>query len=336
MEMVSLERAALPFRLTLSVLAETSLRQVLLNLLGNATKFANEGGKVTVRLDIETSPDGDPRSLLTGSVEDQGVGMTDKEMSLLFERFGQANRKVSNVYGGSGLGLAISRQLVRLMDGDITVTSKKGVGSTFRFTALLQESKAEDKAKWLDNHLASRLQYMGNGHQKQTLRMKGDSVTAIETTGRIQSARGQPAAQYRNVAHILAAEDNKINQTILGKYLKAIPKVKLVNDGKEAYEYFLSEEGKSLDLIIMDVMMPVWGGVEATKRIREYEAGQTVLTKRKRIPIIGLSGNARTEQAEEAKTAGMDDYLCKPCSKKMLEDMLVKWDDLLDGEEAQR
>lgn len=262
--------------------------------------------------------------------------MTEKEMSLLFERFGQASRKVSNVYGGSGLGLAISRQLVRLMDGDISVTSKKNVGSVFRFTAMLEESKAEDRAKWLDRHLASRLQFMGNGQPTSALRMRGDLVTAIDTsTEHIQSTRGRPTVKYKNVVHILAAEDNKINQAILGKYLKAVPKVKLVDDGKEAYEYFLSEEGKSLDLIIMDVMMPVWGGVQATKKIREYEQGETVSTKRKRIPIIGLSGNARTEQAEAAKDAGMDDYLCKPCSKKMLEDMLVKWDGILDGKEVQ-
>lgn len=255
----------------------------------------------------------------------------------------QANRRVSNAYGGSGLGLSISKELVKLMDGNMNVTSTKGVGSTFEFTVVLGNPSEEERDKWLDAQLAKNVQSRSNSSNSSLSR--NGIATAVKPDSKIQSSNGRPPLNYRNITHVLAAEDNKINQKILGKYLKDLPKVTLVNDGQEAYDFYTSEEGKDVDIIIMDVMMPQMDGKQATKRIREYEKHEAMVhghdddgvprgRRRRHVPIIGLSGNARDEQMSDAKEAGMDDYLSKPCTRPMLEDILSKWDAQLQSKLA--
>lgn len=113
----------------------TILSQVLLNLVSNAIKFTPENGTITIDLYAE-SPNNNGQIVLHGSVEDNGLGMTDAEQQRLFQRFSQANRKVAQLYGGSGLGLSISKELVRVMGGEMHVKSAQGQGSTFSFTSL--------------------------------------------------------------------------------------------------------------------------------------------------------------------------------------------------------
>ncbi|GLR83076.1 PAS domain S-box protein (plasmid) [Azospirillum oryzae] len=260
------------------------IRQVLVNLVGNALKFTHRGG-VAVRVGLEGEVPAAGAFFLRFEVADTGIGIQEDVQPTLFRRFTQGDSSTTRRFGGTGLGLAISRELVTLMGGRIGVTSAEGKGSTFWFTVRC-EPAADPSAGVLSVPCAP------------------EPVPA--------GASETPAAAG---LHVLVAEDNEINRDIVVTMLRrAGHRVTAVEDGLQAVR--LVEEG-GFDLVLMDVQMPVMDGVTATRHIRAMpgEAG--------RLPIVALTGNVMPGHRTEYLAAGMTAYLTKPIVSADLYEVLA-------------
>lgn len=262
---------------------ERKLREVLINLLGNAIKFTGKGS-VTLRVRAkqgnenrsfsENSKEVQPTSYcLTFEVEDTGPGIALEERNALFTPFGQTETG-RNSQEGTGLGLAISQKFVQLMGGgDITVSSTLGKGTTFAFNIQIATSSASE------------------------------IQTAQETRKVIGLAPDQP--DYR----ILIVEDNLDNRLLLVKLLTSVGfSVCEAENGQEAIALLSSY---SPHLILMDMRMPVMNGYEATRQIKAHLKGQATA-------VIALTASALEEDREAILSAGCDDFMCKPFREESL------------------
>lgn len=249
------------------------IRQVLMNLMGNAVKFSKEDGFIMVHVRLITLNEEYVR--VQFSVADTGIGIAREKQAQIFMAFEQADTTTTRQYGGTGLGLAISAQLIDLMDGVMTLYSKPDLGSRFEFTLTfgLEETDSQEES-------------------------------AVDHT--------VPIAQldFERSLSILLAEDNPINQK-LAVYLleKAGHSVSVACNGQEAVEKF---EGGRFDIILMDIQMPIMGGVEAARAIREIDH------KPRQTPIIALTAHAMASDEEKYLAAGMDGYVSKPVKKEKL------------------
>jgi signal transduction histidine kinase/AmiR/NasT family two-component response regulator len=211
------------------------LRQVLLNLVGNAVKFTDRGS-VTVAIEARSASEGSNSSAvrLRFSVRDTGIGVAAEDRERIFHAFEQADGSTTRKYGGTGLGLAISQRLVRLMGGELELESTPGQGSTFTFTATFGRPPA--------------------------------GVT-VET---LDPPHPDPSATGRRL-HILLAEDNAVNRTVaLGLLQRLGHTAEAASTGREALALL---ERRPFDLVLMDLQMPEMGGLEATALLRQREAG---------------------------------------------------------------
>jgi CheY-like chemotaxis protein len=211
------------------------LRQVLINLIGNAVKFT-DGGKVEVRVTAGSARSAGKREF-TFAVTDTGIGIPDDKKELLFHAFSQVDPSLSRSFGGTGLGLAISREIVELMGGTISFISEEEVGSTFSFTILLGEARFES-----------------------------DALSAVEA---LSSLAINTAQEGERIPCVLLAEDDETIRQILSNLLKRSNyNVDVAEDGLKVIEMW--EKGR-YDLILMDVQMPKLNGFDATFAIREKE-----------------------------------------------------------------
>jgi CheY-like chemotaxis protein/anti-sigma regulatory factor (Ser/Thr protein kinase) len=263
------------------------LRQVLMNLLGNAVKFTQKGG-VTLR--VEASPQSSPswRGMVNihFKVEDTGPGIASEEIKAVFEPFVQVMND-DQFYEGTGLGLSISRQFVRLMGGDLTVTSTIGQGSTFRFDILVELADEVD-------------------------------VSEIQPMRRVLGV--VPGQQnYR----LLIVEDRDTNRWLLNKILNPLGfDVREVVNGKQAIELW---EDWSPHLIFMDMQIPIIDGYEATKEIKEKQQALRVKKpEREDSIIIALTASAFEEDREKILSAGCDDFIRKPFQIETIYELLAK------------
>jgi CheY-like chemotaxis protein len=256
------------------------LRQILLNLVGNALKFTERG---SVTLHVEPAP-GATGCWLQFNVVDTGIGIAANKTAMIFERFTQADSSTTRKYGGTGLGLAISRSLATLMGGRIGCTSEEGKGSTFFVVAPFGiRDKVEDKA---------------------------ESAAFVEPAAAVQSPLKPPAreAPYR----ILIAEDSEYNLLLLKAYLDDSGfELDVAENGRLAVDKAISGNP---DLILMDMQMPVMDGLEATRAIRQWEAG----AKSRPIPILALTAHAADEALAKSMDAGCTEHLTKPIAKATL------------------
>jgi signal transduction histidine kinase/CheY-like chemotaxis protein len=260
------------------------LRQVLVNLLGNAIKFTTQG---RVDLTISTGNLTEEDRPLKFSVSDTGIGIAPDKLNKIFQPFEQADGSTTRRYGGTGLGLAISTHIVGLMGGKIWVESRAGTGSVFHFTALVGEVPLEEMA-------ASPFLMARDGIQSQ-----GPQTTTVQRL------------------NILVAEDNAVNQKLIVTMLDRLGhNVTLAGNGKEALQQY---ELKPFDLILMDVQMPELDGLEATSKIRLKEQDSSQHT-----PIVAMTAHAMTGDKDRCISAGMDDYVAKPISRKSLSEVIER------------
>ena len=262
------------------------LRQILMNLAGNALKFT-EAGRIQIFVekaqenrisDAALSSDADVVRLLF-SVKDTGIGIPEEKLETIFDKFIQVDSSLSRNFGGTGLGLAICRQLVTLMEGKIWIESVEWSGSTVYFTVNLKKSRSVALAD--------------SGTDKS--QMLADTVV----DARERSLR------------ILLVEDNEDNRFLIASYLKKLPHiVDFACNGLEAVEKI--QEGGIYDLIFMDVQMPVMDGYTATKCIRDWEAQHHI----KPSVIVALTAHALQEDEQKSINAGCDGHLTKPIKKQ--------------------
>jgi CheY-like chemotaxis protein/nitrogen-specific signal transduction histidine kinase len=269
-----------------AVLADSGrLRQVLLNLGGNAVKFTESGSvSVDVTLADPSGHTGDCE--LVFAVTDTGIGIPEAKQALVFEAFAQADGSVSRKYGGTGLGLSISARLVSMMGGSIRLTSEHGRGSTFSFTIRV-----------------------GVATQQSITSAPPSIRSSAEPTGATIAA----TAPFR--LRVLVAEDNVVNQKIAAALLaRRGQDAILVSNGREAVEAWTNG---AFDAIFMDVQMPEMDGFEATAAIRAAERRTGA-----HIPIVAMTAHAMSGDRERCLEAGMDDYVAKPISVHQIDRVL--------------
>ncbi len=268
----------------------TRLRQVLLNLIGNAIKFthAEVGSSTIVQLALEAGTMADGQAAVLMHVRDRGIGMSAEVVAKLFAPFTQADASTARQFGGTGLGLSISDRLVKLMGGRITVQSTPGEGTVFTVTLPMQEAP-----------LAPSTSYLPNNH----LRLRRAAPTFDEA-----AARGQL---------ILLAEDNETNRDVLREQLRLLGYcADTAEDGQVALEKWRSG---LYALLLTDCHMPYMDGFALSRTIRSEEAPGA------RLPIIAITANAMQGEDQRCIQAGMDDYLSKPLRLHELAPMLQKW-----------
>jgi CheY-like chemotaxis protein len=231
----------------------------------------------SVDLSVEVAGRRDGRIGLRASVRDTGCGIDPDKLQFIFEKFTQADSSMTRGHGGTGLGLAIVRQLAALMGGSAGVESEAGHGSHFWATAWFEA--IQPTAVWPAEKF---------------------SAPAIETR--------------MDGRHVLLVEDNSINQKVVERMLERLGcMVIIAANGEEALRRM---ESHRVDLVLMDVMMPVMDGLEATRRIRQMPSPAG------RVPVIILSASAMTEDRERAIAAGADRFIAKPVSIESLEEAL--------------
>jgi PAS domain S-box-containing protein len=265
-------QGAMPERITTDPIR---LRQILINLIGNAVKFTESGA---VRVVLHRENGGDTPQLRI-DVVDTGIGLSETQIGELFRPFAQADSSMHRRFGGTGLGLVISKRLANILGGDVAVSSTPGRGSIFSLTIAAGNASESDKSPAQDSA----------------------SVGAIASGEKILLE-----------GRILLAEDGADNQRLFARILrKAGAEVVLADNGQIAVEkYFDSEkDNRPLDLILMDIQMPVLDGLEATRQLRKAGCNK---------PIIALTAHAMSEDRQQCLDAGCDGYMSKPIDKAAL------------------
>ena len=256
------------------------LAQVITNLLSNAVKFTPSGGSIVLEAYLVEKLHG--VCSLKIKVTDSGIGISEEQQARLFTPFQQADSSTSRKFGGTGLGLAISKQIIEMMGGSIEIRSELGKGTTFSFTVQIA----------YDNN----------------------NPAAADDSGKKQS----PVLAFPG-RRILLAEDVEINREIVLSLLEPMKlEIDCAENGAEALRLFKDNPDR-YDMILMDMQMPEMDGLEATRKIRAFEAdikrnaGSFYNAKiHKPVPIIAMTANVFREDIEKCRIAGMNDHIGKP------------------------
>ena len=249
------------------------VKRVMMNILSNAVKYNRENGHIYISC-MEIPSEQPEMATMEFVCRDTGIGMTEEFQKCVFEPFAQEHTGSRTKFAGTGLGMAIAKNLVEKMGGTITFESEKGVGTTFVIRVPFKIDMDADKRE----------------------EQKDVSEKSIKRL------------------YILLAEDNELNMEIAEFMLQnegAV--VTKAWNGQEAVELFEKSRPGEFDVILMDIMMPVMNGYEATKMIRSLDREDA-----KEVPIIAMTANAFTEDRIRAKEAGMDDHIAKPVDAKLL------------------
>lgn len=261
------------------------LKQILVNLIGNALKFTKVGN-VTLDISCDFKSGEENKCYFNFSVSDTGIGIKEQNQEKIFHSFIQEDSSITGKFGGTGLGLTISNQLLALMNSKLELISKYGHGSKFFFTIELEKSDHCDVSNTNENYIVA----------------ENDSISSRDITDK----------------KILVVEDNKINMLLVKTLLKSILPGSTVfeaSDGKKAIKMYKKQK---LDLILMDIQMPHKNGYETTAEIKH-------LKKYNKIPIIALTAGIMLGEKEKCLESGMDDYVSKPIIRCKLEEVLYKW-----------
>lgn len=260
----------------------TRITQALLNYANNALKFTQQG---TITIRAFPLEELDDSVLLRFEVADTGIGIAAEVLDRLFSAFEQADRSTTREYGGTGLGLAITKELARLMGGDVGVTSVPGKGSTFWFTARIEKSAAAPEVL------------------PQQPSLGGESAQAI-------------LAREHFGRKLLLVEDDPVNQEVALAILSDTGLIiDTADNGVQAVDM---ARNSTYELILMDMEMPKMDGVEATRHIRKIPGRETV-------PILAMTANAFLDDRQHCMEAGMNDFMPKPVMPDVLYATLLKW-----------
>ena len=258
------------------------MEQILNNFVSNAIKYTETG---SVHIKFSLIENGIKDLKIRAEVVDTGVGISKEAQLRLFTPFEQADNSVTRKYGGTGLGLSICKHLIELMDGEVGVSSESGQGTTF----------------WFEINLP----------------LADEGMQAVAVPEKMETSRDR-ATRYAGY-RILLVEDNLVNQIVAQELLRLYgAEIDLAENGQEALEKY---QAGNYDLIFMDVQMPVMGGLEATRQIRELEKRNG----RGTTAIVAMTANAFAEDKANCKAAGMDDFLSKPFEVAELEEILSQW-----------
>lgn len=281
------ENGVLPIRIRTD---HTRLSQCLLNLVGNAVKFT-EQGHVYVNISMEEVDD---EPCIRFDVEDTGIGIPPEKQQLIFESFTQADGSTTRRFGGSGLGLAITKRLAELLGGRVSLTSEEGKGSVFSLVVPVGVDLTE--------------QTPSDGREL------ADELSVVQSISAAPDPRSRGDAEFKFTGRALVAEDAVTNQMLIKVMLERMGlEVTMVKDGAEAVREGLAQ---SFDLIFMDIQMPNMNGYEAARRLRKK--GLTT-------PIIALTANAMEGDERKCIEAGCDDYLPKPIERAELMEITRKY-----------
>jgi PAS domain S-box-containing protein len=273
------------------------IRQVLMNLAGNAVKFTS-AGEVVAR--VTTVPPEDDsaaqRDTLVFEVHDTGIGIDKGTRARLFEPFSQADASTTRRFGGTGLGLAISRRLVDAKGGDLVVSSEPGVGSVFSFALRLP------------------------GDPDPVGAVQPVVVSSPTPAATVVAAEPVPAAvplPPGRSGRLLVAEDNGFNQMVaLGLLVELGYSVEMVRDGHLALAALRTER---FDAVLMDCLMPGMDGFAATRELRRLEGDG------RRTPVIAMTAGVLDDDRDRCLAAGMDDFVAKPVDVELLSATLARW-----------
>jgi PAS domain S-box-containing protein len=268
------------------------LRQMMSNLISNAIKFTIQGHVHVEAVELERSG---REAILEFSVQDTGVGIALEKQHLLFQRFSQLENDAAHFSEGSGLGLSIVQGLAKRMGGDAGLSSEVGQGSRFWFRIQVVVVDEGAKHTSVAEVAAAKLVSKATAHAKAVL----------------------PKLDIQSTGMALVVDDNPINQKVMSQFLKELdmPAV-CVENGQDALD--VMHQGMRPVFIVMDVQMPVMDGLEATRRIREWESAQAL----PRTPIIGLTAGTAVGDKGKCLDHGMDDVLFKPVDLDELEDVI--------------
>lgn len=276
------------------------IRQVLINLVSNAIKFTENGEvKIMVEIDelLRASSENARIAKLRFSVKDDGIGISEEKQRKIFESFEQEDSSTSRKYGGIGLGLSISKKLVELMGGEIGLTSKKNVGTSFYFTLNVEIPKQ-----------------LSVEEKPVNLNEDGKVTPLIE--GKISES---------HPLKILVAEDNPFNKLFIDKLFEKFGYTDALH-AENGIEVLKQLDKNEVDLILMDIQMPEMDGLKATQRIIEkYGENRPIL--------IALTADANESSKGEFLSAGMDGFLSKPFKADDLKEILINHSNLLRNKE---
>jgi CheY-like chemotaxis protein/signal transduction histidine kinase/HAMP domain-containing protein len=276
------------------------LRQILKNLLANAFKFT-EHGSVRVQIDIvrEGWPSNsyaldDARNVVAFSVVDTGIGIDGKQQQRIFEAFAQADGTTSRNYGGTGLGLSISRELVRLLGGEIGVVSARGEGTTF--TVYLPAEPAPSVAVPVPATEAT--------PAAVAVALRRQWLTEDSLASRDQSRSDQPDGRRFEGIRVLVVDDDRLNIYALTRLLERHDVV-VTSAGSGAEAIAALGRAPDVDIVLMDIMMPVMDGYDTIRAIRSIPAYQA-------LPIVAITAKLESGERERCMEAGATDYVPKP------------------------
>jgi len=268
------------------------IRQILTNLISNAVKFTNQG---VVTVETKFVRETKNRTGLKIAIRDTGIGISEAELKNLFQPFVQADGSTSRSFGGTGLGLSISRRLARLMGGEVSCRSQKGVGSTFILTLPLVDAPDKEPPP-----------------KPKPAAVDPPPAPSIEPAAPASCCGKESLA-------VLVAEDNKVNQKVAMRFLQRLGcEVTFAGNGREAVR--ILKDGR-FDMVFMDCQMPEMDGFEATRRIRRGEAGED----HKEIFISAMTANAMQGDREKCLSAGMNSYIAKPLRKDNFSEVILQF-----------
>lgn len=263
------------------------LRQILLNLVGNAIKFTQQG-EVVVSVEVQWR--GDEEYSLHFAVRDTGIGIAEEKRDEIFQAFRQGDASTTRQFGGTGLGLAISSELVRMLQGRIWVDSTPGRGSTFHFTAQMRPGQASEE-------------------QAAAVAVAAELAPPV-----VEQADWKSAPRVRPL-QVVVADDHAANRQLVTSVLRSRGHhCTETADGQETLDAL---EQHPCDVLLIDVQMPVLDGFQTTAAIRRQEE-----STRRHLPIIALTAHAMAGDREKCLAAGMDAYLAKPIRPKQLVELV--------------